>query len=85
MDWTLIIVAFIAAVPATIAAWGSYQNGKKIDAKTKEVLTEVKTANNKTLAQLADAVETRRIDAVPEGERTVSDQEHLESMEGKHG
>ena len=46
-DSTMIIVAAIAALPATIAAWSGYKNGRKID--------EVHKTTNSRLDQLLEA------------------------------
>lgn len=47
--------------------------------ETKDVLHEVKTSNALTMGQLADNSESRRIDAIPKGDRTTQEQEHLRS------
>jgi len=94
LDPTLIIVASITAIPATIAAYGSYRNGRKTDAVKEHITqvgkvaesirTEVKTINDQTLANLADAGETRRIRALQPEDRTALDEAHLRSVdEGK--
>lgn len=48
-----------------------------IEREVTELMHEVKTANGRTLAQLADMAETRRIDLLPEHERTAADDYHL--------
>lgn len=45
--------------------------------KTKEIQKQVTTINGRTLAQLGDAIETRRIEALPKDEITDADIEHL--------
>ena len=47
--------------------------GEKIDA----VQSQVTTKNTKSMANLADDDEDRRIEAVPASERTAEDREHL--------
>lgn len=49
---------------------------KSLDTKVEDVHTEVKTANSLSLAQLADADETRRIDDIPLKDRTVGENAH---------
>lgn len=46
----------------------------------KEVKTEVKTMNGLTIAQMADATETRRVDAIPPADRSEIEQEHIEVL-----
>jgi outer membrane murein-binding lipoprotein Lpp len=53
---------------------------RRINAKIDDVHSEIKTANSQSLAQLADADETRRIDKIPENERTQSDIDHAKDM-----
>lgn len=67
------IAPIITAIAALIIAWGTYKNGQKI----KEVKEEVKTANSQTIAQLADADETRRIDLIPVKDQTKLEKAHL--------
>lgn len=38
---------------------------------------EVKTINSKSLANLADDIETRRVRDIPEGDKTLDDRAHL--------
>lgn len=45
--------------------------------KVEAVKEEVTTGNAKTMAQLQDAIETRRIEALPPGQRTKEDREHI--------
>lgn len=84
-------------MPATIAALGSWLNGHKIDnsrnelvagqarnlAATGQVHREVKTLNGQTLAQLADAGESRRIDTIAEADRTALQEHHQEATKGE--
>ena len=44
----------------------------------RDIMNEVQTMNGQTLAQLSDAIESRRIESVPVAKQTVSDKEHLE-------
>jgi len=49
----------------------------KLTEQTGAVCDEVKTKNGLTLGGLADNAESRRILAIPEGERTAHEREHL--------
>lgn len=42
-----------------------------------QVHTEVKTMNGLRMGELADAAETRRVDAIPPGERTDAEAAHV--------
>lgn len=63
----------ITALGFFITAVGTVWNGRKIT----EVKDEVKTINSQTIAQLADADETRRIDKIPKKDRTRLEKSHL--------
>lgn len=52
-----------------------------VEHKVDDVHTEIKTGNSQTLAQLADAVETRRIDDIPAKDRTPLEKSHLTEVE----
>lgn len=67
----------ITALGFLITAVGTVWNGRKIT----EVKAEVKTINSQTIAQLADADETRRIDKIPRGKRTKLEESHLRDTE----
>lgn len=54
-----------------------------VDGKIDEVHEEVKTGNSQTLAQLADAVETRRIDEIPVKDRTTLEKSHVRDIGGE--
>lgn len=80
-DQVLIALIFTGGTVATAAlnAVLSLRNGRKTDA----VKREVTTGNAQTMAQLADKAETRRIDAVPPGDQTDADRDHLASLHGE--
>lgn len=74
IDSSITAIAFlVTALAALIGSLANYRNGRKIEA----VKDEVKTANSQTLAQLADADETRRIDLLPPKDRTTLEKSHL--------
>lgn len=86
-DIAQIITAIGALVTAVALLASTLLNARKIkvvdtkvdvvDTKTDKVLTEIKTANSLTIAELADAVETRRIDKIPKGEQTTGEKTHI--------
>lgn len=65
-DWLTLIAAITAAIVTSIGAW-----------KTGAVQREVQTFNGRTMAQLADAAETRRVYNIHPDDRTEADQEHI--------
>lgn len=67
----------ITAIGFLITAIGTVWNGRKIT----EVKDEVKTINSQTIAQLADADETRRIDKIPKDKQTLLEKSHLRDTE----
>lgn len=74
-DTALIITAlgtFVASVTGAIITVLSH---KQIG----DVKTEVKTMNGLTLAQMADANETRRIEHIRPSKRTHSDEQHMDA------
>lgn len=73
------IAPILTALATLIIAIGTVMNGRRI----KEVKHEVKTGNSQTLAQLADAVETRRIDIIPPDDRTRLEQSHISEVDIK--
>lgn len=80
IDSTITAIALlVASLGGLIGSLANWRNGKKIEA----VKDEVKTANSQTLAQLADADETRRIDLKPLKDRTTLEKSHLTDVKGK--
>jgi outer membrane murein-binding lipoprotein Lpp len=69
--------AWLAAIVSAFALRASLRNGRKADAIKKEVTT----LNAQTLAQLADARETRRVGGIPEGNRTAMEAAHLSTVD----
>ena len=70
----------ITTAGVIILALLSLRNGRKSDSihtGVEAVKREVTTMNAQTLAQLSDANETRRIDKIPVGERTMGEKHHL--------
>lgn len=80
-----IFISIISALAALVAAIGTIINIKRIrEVKTevKDVHIEVKTANSLSIAELADAVETRRIDKIPKAEQTAGEKTHVIEVPG---
>lgn len=70
------LATVITALAALVAAIGTVINIYK----TNSVKNEVKTGNSQTLAQLADATEVRRIDKIPEVDRTSTEKSHQRAV-----
>lgn len=66
------IAPIITAVATLIIAIGTVINGRRIS----QVKQEVKTGNSQSLAQLADATESRRVDKIPIKKRTAVEAAH---------
>ena len=95
MDGTVIMVAIIAAIPATIAAIGTYQNSRaqvrlaeqltKADdrnyAATQAVKKEVTPNNGKTSGETQDTILDNQILLIEKINRTPAQDEHRESMQ----
>jgi len=56
----------------------------QIETKVDEVHAEVKTANALKLGEMADATETRRVEEIPEKDRTEAEQAHFDLVPPKH-
>lgn len=74
------IATLVTALTALISVLVNSRQIKKVDTKVDEVHTEIKTANGLTVAQLADAQETRRIDKIPVAKQTGGEKEHIEEV-----
>jgi len=72
-DSALVITALGVFIATATGAWISFKT-HQITIKTH---TEVKTLNGLTLAQMADAEETRRVDLIAPADRTAAEQRHL--------
>jgi hypothetical protein len=55
--------------------------GRKNEKSTTAVHDEVKTINAQSIAQLADATETRRIEEIPVIDRSKMERSHMRSVE----
>lgn len=89
------IATLIVALTAIVSVFFNNKKIKVVDKKVEvvdhkvddvgtavgEVHEEVKTANSQSIAQLADAVETRRIEKLSPKDRTNLEKSHLEDME----
>lgn len=67
------VAPIITAIATLVIAIGTVLNGRRI----KEVKEEVKTSNSQSIAQLADAVETRRIGHIPVKDQTPLEKSHI--------
>lgn len=75
------VTSLATAIALVITALATLKNGKKTDAVhmiAADVQQQVTTINGRTLANLADDNETRRIDAIPKAEQTQGEKEHVE-------
>lgn len=75
MDSLASVITSLAALVAAIGTIWVNHRVKKID-------KEVKTINSQTIAELADADETRRIDKIPAGKRTPLEKSHIKETKG---
>lgn len=71
---TVSLSTLIAAVFAGMAAL----RVARVETKVDHVHSEVQTINGRSLAQLADAGETRRIEGIPVADRTDQEQHHVD-------
>lgn len=72
-----VVLAMIAAISSAITSIASVIVSLANNRNIKKVEANVKTSNAQTLAQLADAVESRRIKMIPEQERTALEKGHI--------
>jgi len=70
------LTGFISAAGVLVVS----RRTKDIGATVAKVADEVTTLNGSTLAMLGDAGETRRIDAIPTGDRTAAEIEHVATV-----
>ena len=66
------LILAVATLVTALIAW----SGRRI---SQQVRTEVKTMNGLTMAQMADAGETRRVDAIATEDRTTAEQRHVDA------
>lgn len=82
-DSTTVISAIgglVLACGTLVLAFATLRNGKKVEAVhviAADVQHQVTTINGRTLAQLGDAIETRRVEAIPPADRTAQEDEHV--------
>lgn len=84
-EFASIVTAIATLITAVALLVSTLLNGRRIktvDTKIDEVHTEIKTANGLTLAQLGDAVETRRIDKIPVAKQTSGEKTHVAEVPG---
>lgn len=72
------IVTLIASLTAAIVAIINALKTSKVGAVAQAIHTEVKTINGLAIGQLADATETRRIEAISPEDRTLAEQHHVD-------
>lgn len=73
--------ALITAFAALITSFTLFISVVLTRRGIKQVHEEVKTGNSQTLAQLADADESRRIDTIPKKNRTKLERSHVRDVE----
>lgn len=71
------VSALITSVALLVTALGTFRRMKTVHRAVTETLAEVKTANSLSMANLADAEETRRVEKIPERLRTDVEKEHI--------
>lgn len=76
-DFANNVTAISALVTSGAVLISTMVNARRI----KDVKHEVKTGNSQTLAQLADAVETRRVDKIPQKNRTRTERSHIKEAD----
>lgn len=83
----VIAIAIITSIPAVLASSAllvtAFRTNRKVDAvgvAVEAVHKEVKTINAQSIAQLADATETRRIAEVQIEDRTELEKSHMRSV-----
>lgn len=82
-----LIVATAGLLAALAAGWQSHRNAGEIQhnfIEIKNVYDEIRTADGLSMAQLADAVESRRVVDIPVDDRTVAEDVHLLVVPEKH-
>lgn len=86
IEWTQVLIASIAAVPATIAAWASLSNRTSLKTpsgttvgKQVENAHHVALANNYRLQALGDGFE------VPMPEQALTEEARVEKLFGEEG
>lgn len=82
------LAALVGSVAGPVAVVLVARMSRQLDEASRENLAataavhkEVKTINDQSLAQLADAGETRRVTDIPESDRTTGERHHMESVE----
>jgi hypothetical protein len=93
INWNTAGLFGAALISAATAGYATWHNGKitkqvneKVDtvaAKVTVIETNTTTGNDKSLANLADEAEIRRLMQIPVKELTVEELEHIESVQRK--
>jgi len=87
IDWDAVgVIGGQVAALATVLL-NQRSNHSDTSRQISEVKAEVKTSNAMSMAQIADANESRRIAQIPKADRTRNEQTHIEELpvtEGKH-
>ncbi len=83
-DWIDVLKALgpvFGAMAVIVGALINFFATRKVDRNVKGIKDEVTTINGKTIAQLLDAIETRRITKLPRSSRTGGEKEHLDVVD----
>lgn len=75
-----VITACGALMGTVTATFMALRTLSRVEKGVHEVHKEVTTLNGQTIAMLADATESRRIDLIPEEERTPTEVGHIEEF-----
>lgn len=73
-------ITAVASLIASLTATAAYLESRRNRRGLNRVEHEVTTLNGLTMANLADATETRRIEQVADDERTDRDRRHLRDI-----
>jgi hypothetical protein len=85
VDIGAIVSTAVPSLSVVVAAWITQHGQHKTHAKLDSVAEEVTTINGNTLAQLGDAGEGRRAQAIPKARRTDREQHAVDHyLEVRH-
>lgn len=72
-----VLAGAITSIIVALRQEGVVRDVRDVDVTVQRVHQEVKTINSLTLAQIAEAGESRRIDLIPEDDRSLVERDHL--------
>lgn len=75
------LIALVVSAPALLATLALMVMIVRVNRTVNLVHHEVKTMNAQSIAEIADADETRRIEAIPLDDRTKIERSHMRSVE----